>query len=54
MDWFWRLRNKAFKSDGVSEDCYNCFTLQGERIECSNNRGISLLSLVGKIYAGSQ
>ena len=25
---------------------------KGERAECKNYRGISLLSLVGKIYAG--
>ena len=25
---------------------------KGERTECSNHRGISFLSMVGKIYAG--
>ena len=46
----------AFESGGVLEDwrsvviipLYKC---EGERTECSNYRGISLLSVVGKIYA---
>ena len=29
------------------------FMGKGESIECSNYRGISLLSVVGKIYAGT-
>ena len=39
IDWIWRLHYMAFESGGVPEDC-------------SNYRGISLLSVAGKIYTG--
>ena len=55
-DWIRKLRNMAFKSDGVLEDL-RCAVIvplykgKGEMIKCKNYRGISLLSVVGKIYA---
>ena len=46
----------AFES-GVGPDDWrsvivSLYNSKGERTECKNYRGISLLSLVGKIYAG--
>ena len=56
VDWIWRLRKKAFESCVVPEDWRSAvivplYKVKGERTECSNYRGISLLSVVGKIYA---
>ena len=47
----------AFESGGVADDWSSAvivplFKSIGERIECKNYRGISLLSVVGKIYLG--
>ena len=47
----------AFESGVVPEDWRSAVILplyndKGERSECMNYRGISLLSVVGKIYAG--
>ena len=48
----------AFESGGgVPEDWRSVVTIsmykdKGERTECKNYRGISLLSVVGKIYVG--
>ena len=47
----------AFESGDVTEDWRSAVIVQlykgkGYRTECSNYRGISLLSVVGKIYAG--
>ena len=47
----------AFESDVVLEDWRSAVIVplykgKGERTECKNYRGISLLSMVGKIYAG--
>ena len=57
VDWIWRLRNRAFDSCGVSEDWRSAVIVplykdKGERTECKNYRGISLLSVVEKIYSG--
>ena len=46
----------AFKSDVVPEDWRSAvivplYKSKGARTECKNYRGISLLSVVGKIYA---
>ena len=46
----------AFKSGVVPEDWRSAVVVplykgKGERSECKNYRGISLLSVVGKIYA---
>ena len=51
------LCNMAFESSVVPED-WRCVVIvplykgKGEKSECKNYRGISLLSVVGKIYAG--
>ena len=56
-DWIWTLCNMAFESGVVTEDWRSLVIVplykgKGERIECKNYRGISLLSVVVKIYAG--
>ena len=57
VDWIWRLCNIAFESGAVFEDWRSSVIVQlykdkGERNKCKNYRGISMLSLVGKIFAG--
>ena len=57
VDWIWKLCNMAFESCIVPEDWRSAVIVplykgKGERNECKNYRGISLLSVVGKIYAG--
>ena len=47
----------TFERGAVPEDwrsavIFLLYKGKGERSECKNNRGISLLSVVGKIYAG--
>ena len=49
VDWMWRLCNMAFGSGVVPGD-WRSTVLEWK--ECSNYRGISLLSVVEKIYAG--
>ena len=49
--------NMAFENDVVPEDwrsavMFPLYKDKGERTECKNYRGISLLSVVRKIYAG--
>ena len=57
VDWIWRLCDMAFESGVVPEDWISAVIValyngKGERTECKNYRGIRLLSVVGKIYAG--
>ena len=57
MDWIWRLCSMSFENSVVPEDWRSAFIVllykgKGERIECKNYSGISLLSVVGKIYVG--
>ena len=57
VDWIWRLCNMAFESAVVPEDRRSAeivplYKGKGERTEFENYRGISLLSVVRKIYAG--
>ena len=59
MDWIWRLYNTAFESGGVPEDWRSAVIVplykgkgKGERAECRNYKGNSLLSVVGKLYVG--
>ena len=57
VDWIWRLCNMAFESGFVLEVLRSAVIIplyksKGERTECSNYRGISLLRVVVKIYAG--
>ena len=56
VDWIWKLCNMAFESGGVPEDLRSAVIVplhkgKGEIIKCKNYRGLSLLSMVGKIYA---
>ena len=57
VDWIWRLCNMAFESGVVPEDWRSAVIIplykgKGERTEWRNYRGIILLSVIGKIYAG--
>ena len=52
VHWIWKLCNIAFESGFVSEDWKSAMIVplyngKGERTECSNYRGISLLRVVG-------
>ena len=56
VDWIWRLCNTTFENgvrpeDWVSAVIVPLYKGKGNRTECKNYRGISLLSVVGKIYA---
>ena len=56
MDSIWRQWNMAFESGVVPKDwrssvIVSLYKCKGERTECKSYRGISLLSVVGKIYA---
>ena len=50
VDWIWRLCNMAFESGVVSEDWKSALIVP--LYKGKNYRGISLLSVVRKIYAG--
>jgi hypothetical protein len=57
IDWIWKLCNKAFMEGIVPKDWRRAVIVplykgKGEKGNCSNYRGISLLSVVGKLYAG--
>ena len=57
VDWFWRLCNIAFESGVVLKNWRSGVIVplhkgKGEKTECKNYRGISMLSVIGKIYAG--
>ena len=57
VEWICRLCNMAFESGVVPEEWRSPVTVslyngKEKRNECNNYRGISLLSIVGKIYAG--
>ena len=57
MNWIWRLCNITFESGDTPEDWRSAVIIplykgKGERTECSNYRGVSLLNMVGKIYTG--
>ena len=57
VDWIWKLCYMAFETCVVLEDWRSAVIVplykgKGERTEFKNYRGISLLSVAGKIYAG--
>ena len=57
VDWIWRLCNMVFESGFMTGDWRTAaiaplYKSKGERTEWKNYRGISFLSLIGKIYAG--
>ena len=58
VDWIGMLCNMAFESGVVLGDWRSVtnplYKGKGERAECSNYRGVSLLSVIGKIYEGIQ
>ena len=55
VDWIWRVCNVVYES-GVAPEEWRCAVIvqlyngKRERTDCSNYRGISLLSVVGKKY----
>ena len=57
VDSIWRLCNTAFEIGVVPENWRSAvivplYKSKEERTECKNYRGISQLSMVGKIYVG--
>ena len=57
VDWIWKVCNMAFESGVASEDWRSAVIVplyrgKGGRNKCKNYRGISFLSVVGKIYLG--
>ena len=57
VDWIWRLCNMTLESGVVPGDwrfdvIVPLYNGKGERNECKNYRGISFLSMIGKIYVG--
>ena len=57
IDWIWKLCKKAFEEGVVPMDWRRAVIVplykgKGEKGNCRNYRGISLLSVVGKVYAG--
>ena len=55
LDWLVRLLNLSFDMGVVPMDwCGACivslYKCKGDKCECSNSRGISLLSVVGKLF----
>ena len=56
VDLIWKLCNIAFESGVVPEDLRSAVTVplykgKVEIAECGNYKGLSFLSVVGKIYA---
>ena len=57
IEWLARLFNGCFREGGVPKEWKSACIVplykgKGERSECANYRGISLLSVVGKVYGG--
>ena len=55
VDWIWMQCNMALESGVVPENRRAVVPLykgKGEKTECSNYRGVILLSVIGKIYVG--
>ena len=50
LAWLMRLLNASFDMGVVPMDCRGACIVKGDKCECSNSRGISLLSVVGKLY----
>ena len=56
LEWLVRLFNICFDVGVVPMDWRGAFIVpvykwKGDKYECSNSRGISLLSVVGKLYS---
>ena len=57
VNWIWRLCNMVFENVVVSEDWKSAVIVslykgKGKKTEYKNYTSITLLSMVGKIYAG--
>src|SRR5678816_967964 len=57
IDWIWKLCSKAFMEGIVPRDWRRAVIVplhmgKGDKGNCRNYRGISLLSVVGKTYNG--
>ena len=57
IDWIWKLCNMVLQSNAVPVDQRTIVIVlldigRGSRTECRSYRGISLLNIVKKIYAG--
>ena len=57
VDWIWSLCNIIFENGAVPEDWKSVVIValykgKGERTEYKNYRGISMLNVVWKTYAG--
>ena len=55
LEWLVRLLNLSFDMGVVPMDWRGAFIVplykwKGDKCECSNSRGISLLSVVGKLF----
>ena len=55
MEWLHRIMNRAWKSGMVPDDWRKALVVpvhkKGSKLQCKNYRGISLLSIPGKVYA---
>ena len=56
-DWIWKLCNMAFENGAVPQDWRPVVIVllykgKREKTKCKIYRGISLLSIIGKIYTG--
>ena len=59
MEWLVRLLNLCFDMEVVPMDRHGAFIVslykgKGDKCECSNSRGISLLSVVSKLFGRVQ
>ena len=55
VEWLHRIVNRAWKSGMVPDDWRKALVVpvhkKGSKLHCKNYRGISLLSIPGKVYA---
>ena len=55
VEWLHRIMNRAWKSGMVPDDWRKALVVpvhkKGSKLQCKNYRGISLLSIPGKVYA---
>ena len=57
VEWLHRVVNRAWKSGMVPDDWRKALVVpvhkKGSKLHCKNCRGISLLSIPGKVYANA-
>ena len=55
VEWLHRIMNRAWMSSMVPDDWRKALVVpvhkKGSKVQCKNYRGISLLSIPGKVYA---